>query len=92
MAERFSQRPSQILKVHDEWAAYAFDSAVLYFGGYIEGKLAERDAKNNQKHSLDELLSDGTVEEADDLSAFAGISGTVRTRRPRSAIQVGNDA
>lgn len=44
----------------DSWAAYQFDLAVAQFGAWVEGRLGERDSKGKPKHTLAQLLSDGT--------------------------------
>ena len=41
MTTAYHERPSQILRVNDEWAAYQFDMAVLMFGRYVESKTAD---------------------------------------------------
>ena len=56
----YSQRPSQIVGVTDEWAAYQFDMAVGHFGAWVEGRLNERDKAGKSKHTLAGLLDDGT--------------------------------
>lgn len=52
------QRPSAIVGVTDEWAAYQFDLAVAQFGAWVEDKLGERDKKGKPKHTLGGLLGD----------------------------------
>lgn len=52
------QRPSALVGVTDEWAAYQFDMAVAQFGAWVEGKLSERDKKGKPKHTLGALLGD----------------------------------
>lgn len=52
------QRPSRIVGVRDEWAAYQFDLAVAQFGAWVEGKLGERDKAGKPKHTLGALLGD----------------------------------
>lgn len=47
--------------VADPWAAYQFDLAVGQFGAWVEGKLAERDSKGKPKHTLAQLLDDGSA-------------------------------
>lgn len=73
MSQQTNTPPSKLLKVRllerdltgftgawtGWWTAYQFDNAVTYFGGYIEGKLAEYDDKTHERiHSLEDLLSD----------------------------------
>lgn len=57
----YSQRPSAVVGVADEWAAYQFDLAVGQFGAWVEGKLSERDKAGKPKHTLAALLEDGTA-------------------------------
>ena len=52
------QRPSRIVGVRDEWAAYQFDLAVAQFGSWVEGKLGERDKAGKPTHTLGALLGD----------------------------------
>lgn len=40
----------------DTWTGYQFDSAVVMYGSWIEGKLSERDDQGTLKWTLAELL------------------------------------
>lgn len=58
-----SQRPSRILRVGDEWAAYQFDQAVLMVGTAIENAAQETHnvgddthPKYKSRYRMDELL------------------------------------
>jgi hypothetical protein len=39
MAREYSQRPSSLLRVSDEWAAYEVDLAAMVVGRWVEGEL-----------------------------------------------------
>ena len=58
LSATYCQRPSAVVGVADEWAAYQFDLAVGQFGAWVEGKLNERDSKGKPKHTLAALLDD----------------------------------
>lgn len=59
-ATAFSRRPSEIVGIEDEWAAYQFDSACLYLGRWIDNKLGERNPRTGRPlYSLEGLLADG---------------------------------
>lgn len=60
--------PSQILRL-DEWVTsefgldgwwttYQFDSAVTFWGNWVESKLNERDKNHHAVYTLDMLISD----------------------------------
>lgn len=56
-ANKFGSRPSAILGVEHPILSYFIDDAVEYFGGWVEGKLNERDKKTGKpKHKLEKLL------------------------------------
>ena len=40
-ATAWTQRPSSLIGIEDEWAAYQFDYAVLEFGRWVEQGLAD---------------------------------------------------
>lgn len=40
------------------WTAYQFDSAVLWFGSWVEGKLQETTDKGKPKYTIRELVYD----------------------------------
>lgn len=84
-------RPSRILRVFDEWAAYQLDGALLHFGRAIENQLSELDKDGKPKNRLADLL--GIVREVDAVQAlneFSGIPGAVRTRRGKSKVANAN--
>jgi len=76
VATSFSQRPSDLVGIEDEWAAYCFDSAIALFGNWVEGKLMERDKAGKPKYTLEGLLSGdltkGRFASAASLIAAAG--------------------
>ena len=43
MAKTTSSRPSSLVKIQDEWAAYQFDSAICMIGLAIENACLERE-------------------------------------------------
>ena len=44
--------------INHSYDAYCFDSAVLLFGSYIEGKLSETYDDGTPKHRLSDLLKE----------------------------------
>jgi hypothetical protein len=72
LATEFSQRPSAIVGIGDEWAAYQFDVATLTWGREVESKITdgkslhealgihlspEERAKRGEFRSIGELMS-----------------------------------
>ena len=62
-ATKTGQRPSRLLNVFDEWAAYQLDSAVVFFGTAIESLSQEMENVGNEekpryepKYKLSDLL------------------------------------
>lgn len=51
-AKTYGVRPSELLEISDEWAAYCLDSAVSLFGNYIESKQLDK------SFDLDDFLSE----------------------------------
>ncbi len=62
-ATTFKVRPSSLLNIVDEWAAYALDAATALFGNVIESKLGETDDKGKPKYNLADILKKKTEEE-----------------------------
>lgn len=57
LSTRYSQRPSSFFGLPAEsWEAYQLDTAALYFGRWVDGKLGERDGKGKPVHRLSDLL------------------------------------
>jgi hypothetical protein len=82
----FGQRPSDLLRVEDEWAALCLDNAVSFFGNYIESKLLEVDSKGKQKHSLSDLLSDNQAASLEEqVRRLASIFGVIKVRNGKRA-------
>lgn len=73
MAQRYGQRPSQILHVADEWAAWQLDLAVLTLGRWIDGKMAERTKQGKPVHRLAALL--GIRDPAVEAEQFRSLKG-----------------
>jgi hypothetical protein len=68
------QRPSEIVAVEDEWAAYQFDQAVMFVGRYIHNKLNELDKNGKPLYDIEDLLGDKQSDNpADDLKHIQGI-------------------
>lgn len=68
------------MQIHDQWAAYCLDSAVSYFGNFVESKTSELDDRGKPKFSLNELLSHITpdkppVQTAQVLEQFKNFKG-----------------
>lgn len=76
MATTYQTRPSEIVGLENDWAAYCFDSAIALFGNWVEGKLMERDKAGKPKYTLEGLLSGdltkGRFASAASLIAAAG--------------------
>lgn len=71
VATTYGTRPSSILGLpQDSWIAYQLDLAVVKFGRWVEGELAETDSKGKPKKRLADLLRDEGEQSMDD-SAFA---------------------
>lgn len=49
LAEAYGHRPSQIIGIPDEWAAYQFDSACLVVGRIVERALNENATKKESQ-------------------------------------------
>lgn len=86
-----NQRPSRILNVVDEWAAYQFDQAVVVLGQQIDSLLAQRDPKTREPRwqlqdllegDLEELRTNAERSALDTLKAIPGLTTTIK---------VGND-
>ena len=58
LALTYGQRPSAVLGVEDEWAAYQVDVATLTLGRWVEARLAERDKKGRPIYSLAQLMAE----------------------------------
>jgi hypothetical protein len=59
LSTSYGDRPSEILGIDDEWAAYQLDDAVTYLGRWVEAKLSERHRKSGKpKYTLEYLLRD----------------------------------
>ena len=57
LSTSYGRRPSEILGVDDEWAAYQLDDAVTYLGRWVEAKLSERHRKSGKpRYTLEYLL------------------------------------
>lgn len=64
-ANTYGARPSEILHIVDQWAAYCLDTATLYWGNYIESKINELDEKTHKpKYRLEDLLRDTNADSA----------------------------
>jgi len=86
LATKTGSRPSQLLKIDDEWAAYQFDNAVIWFGMTLDALVNETENVGDDekphyepKYSLSDLLDpDYRVkreEEVVDFTALKGIEG-----------------
>lgn len=57
LAKTSRKRPSEILNVFDQWAAYCVDEVVITFGIHIENLLNKTDKKGKPLHKLQDLLN-----------------------------------
>lgn len=73
MARRYGQRPSAILGLADEWAAYQLDAVALTLGRWVEGKLSERTKDGRPVHRLATLL--GLADPAVQAGQFRSLRG-----------------
>jgi len=73
VATAYSQRPSQVMGIQSDYAAYCFDSAVRSYGVWVENKLSERSNLGYPKHDLENLLQ-GKEGRSLDPSQFASTS------------------
>jgi hypothetical protein len=78
LSASYGQRPSRIIGIPGEWAAYQLDVAVHYWGAWVEGQLSETDDKGQPVHTLESLLA------GNDSARFAPLpidTGNLRTVR-----------
>lgn len=76
MGSEFGQRPSSFLGLPPEsWEAYQLDHAAYILGQWVEGKLAERDAKHKPIYKLADLLAEPQEGEASPL--YGSLKGLV---------------
>lgn len=84
-AKETNSRPSRLLCIEDELAAYQFDCAVVTFRIIVENALLERteigsgsSSKSVPRYTLEQLLQEGFILPRDgdsDLSTFTGADG-----------------
>lgn len=68
------QRPSEVVDIDDDWAAYQFDQAVMFVGRYIHNKLNELDKTGKPLYDIDDLLGDKqSGNPTDDLRHIQGV-------------------
>ena len=77
MARRYGQRPSQVIGIADEWAAYQLDVATLTAGRWVDGKLSERNKQGKPIHRLTDLLKDKSEKGQASSSGFRSVAGMV---------------
>lgn len=82
MASEYGRRPSEILGVEDEWAAYQLDVAVMKFGRHVEGELA----KGRKGKRLQELLDGGARERGVGVYRRWSAMGVTKMKIPDSGI------
>lgn len=81
LARRYGQRPSQVIGIADEWAAYQLDVATLTVGRWVDGKLSERNKQGKPIHRLGDLLREKTEKGQASSSGFRSVTGMVTERR-----------
>jgi hypothetical protein len=74
LSTSYGRRPSEILGVDDEWAAYQLDDAVTYLGRWVESKLSERDWRGKPRYTLAYLLQDREGKDQAPRSKFQSIA------------------
>jgi len=86
------QRPSNLVQIADSWAAYQFDSAVVFLGNTIEAAVQEtewigsdKDRRLEPKYTMDQLLDadfrlplSEAQKQEDGLGALKALAGSVR--------------
>jgi len=86
------QRPSDLLLIDDPWAAYQFDSAVVFLGNTVEAAAQEtewvgpkQDRRLEPKYTMSQLLdpdfrlpSPQHDKQGDGLAALKAMAGNVR--------------
>jgi hypothetical protein len=95
-AKTVSQRPSDLVGIADQWAAYQLDSTVTFFGTVIENAANERENIGSktkpewqQRYTMNQLLDPDfrlpapkkrRDKELDAVAAFAGLPGVRRVK------------
>ena len=72
----YGRRPSEIVGIDDEWAAYQFDAACLVVGRKVENALAENSAKIKKDRKPRALIIQQALGEE---PTFGKIKGPVKT-------------
>jgi hypothetical protein len=70
----YGRRPSEILGIDDEWAAYQLDDAVTYLGRWVESKLSERDGRGKPRYTLEFLLKEQEGKRSPSKGRFQSIA------------------
>lgn len=65
-------------EIDDIWAAMQFDSAVSYFGVWVENRLNRFDKQGKPVYSLDSLLTDTPTTGGGKITAMKGMLGAKR--------------
>lgn len=87
-ATKTGQRPSELIGVEDEWAAYQFDSAVVLVGTAIEGAAQEMEKRGSDdnprwepKYTMKQLLDEDfrlpLAEDEGDFDELVGAHGII---------------
>lgn len=81
LATTYHSRPSALIGVDDDWAAYQFDLAALHFAQHVEGRLSK-------KESLRAILGEPPKAAARRSSGFASVRqfGARRMKIPENGI------
>ena len=75
-AKSYKEKPSLTFGLRDNrWLAWQFDQAVLTWGHYVDGKLAERDAHGRPKHKLSSLLGIRAKPQPFNVGQMAAVPG-----------------
>jgi hypothetical protein len=67
-------RPSEVVGIDDEWAAYQFDQAVMFVGRYIYSKCNELGDDGKPIHDIDDILGDSKKVKSFDLPSLQGFA------------------
>ncbi len=98
LAAAYGQRPSAVVGLEDEWAAYQFDMACLTLGRRVESALAKnaaakKNARKPEAHIIAEILgAPGEPKQYGSLTSKVTKAKTIRPGDPDWAIFMGNEA
>lgn len=84
MAKEFSTRPSSLLGLTDDWAAYMLDHAIYMFGRMTQNKYDETDKKGKRKHSIAYCLGEAPRGGVSALRDMGGVNYRVGKKKEQA--------